>query len=125
MTIGLIYGGRSGEHEISLVSAASIARGMSKENKVVLIAITKDGKWYLQDDEEYKRVCKDEKAAFQIKADEKNAVTIVPGGKKDAFMVNGKSLQIDCSSLHLIFHYLKMEQVNSIKQSQLAKALSL
>lgn len=96
MNIGLIYGGRSGEHEISLVSAASIARGMSKENKVILIAIAKDGKWYLQDDEEYKRVCKDEKAAFQIKVDEKNAVTVVPGGKKDAFLVNGKSLQIDC-----------------------------
>ena len=31
MNIALIYGGRSGEHEISLVSAASIARGLIKK----------------------------------------------------------------------------------------------
>ncbi len=96
MNIALIYGGRSGEHEISLISAASIARGMSKDNKIILIAITKDGKWYLQDDSEYERICKDDKAAFQIKIDEAKAVNVVPGGKKDAFLVNGKSLQIDC-----------------------------
>ena len=34
MNIALIYGGRSGEHEISLISASSIARGFSEEDKV-------------------------------------------------------------------------------------------
>lgn len=53
MNIAVIYGGRSGEHEISLISASAIVRGMSKENKVVLIGITKAGKWFVQDDSEY------------------------------------------------------------------------
>ena len=53
MNIAVIYGGRSGEHEVSLVSAAAIASHINKENKVLLIGITKEGKWYLQDDSEY------------------------------------------------------------------------
>lgn len=95
MNIALIYGGRSGEHEISLISASAIARGMSKENKVILIGITKAGKWYLQDDSEYERICKDEKATFVIKEDESKAVSIIPGAKKDSITVSGKSLNID------------------------------
>ena len=95
MNIALIYGGRSGEHEISLISAASIARGFSAEDKVTLIGITKEGKWYLQPEAEYKRIRKDEKAVFKITTDEAKAVSIIPGGKKDAFIAEGKSLNID------------------------------
>ena len=95
MNIALIYGGRSGEHEISLISAASIARGFSSEDKVTLIGISKEGKWYLQPEAEYKRIREDEKAAFKIIADEAKAVSIIPGGKKDAFVAEGKSLNID------------------------------
>ena len=95
MNIALIYGGRSGEHEISLISAASIARGFSSEDKVTLIGISKEGKWYLQPEAEYKRIREDEKAAFKIIADEAKTVSIIPGGKKDAFVAEGKSLNID------------------------------
>ena len=67
MNIAVIYGGRSGEHEISLISAAAITRGIKKENKVILIGISKAGKWYLQPEAEYEKICRDEKAAFTIK----------------------------------------------------------
>ena len=95
MNIAVIYGGRSGEHEVSLISAAAIANGINKENKVILIGITKEGKWYLQDDSEYERICKDTKAVLTIKEDESKAVSIVPAGKKHAFVVGGKPLDID------------------------------
>ncbi len=95
MTIGLIYGGRSGEHEISLISASSIARGMSKNDNVVLIGITKAGKWYLQDNAEYERIRKDKGATLQIKEDEAKLVSVIPGAGKNAFTVGGKSLNID------------------------------
>ena len=95
MNIALIYGGRSGEHEISLISASSIARGFSEEDKVTLIGITKAGKWYLQPESEYKRIREDDKATFTITTDEAMAVSIIPGGKKDAFVAGGKSLNID------------------------------
>ena len=95
MTIAVIYGGRSGEHEVSLISAAAIVNGIKKEHKVILIGITKEGKWYLQPDSEYKRICKDTKAVLTITKDESKAVTIVPAGGKNAFLAGGKPLDID------------------------------
>ncbi len=95
MNICLIYGGRSGEHEISLISASSVARGFSKKDNITLIGIAKDGKWYLQDKSEYERICNDEKATFTITADESKLVNIIPGGKKNSFCVAGKALDID------------------------------
>jgi D-alanine-D-alanine ligase len=46
LRVGLMYGGRSGEHEISLRSAASIAAALDTARyEIVPIAITKDGRW--------------------------------------------------------------------------------
>ncbi len=95
MNIALIYGGRSGEHEISLVSAASIARGIDKKNTVTLIGITKDGRWFLQSNDEYERICKDKNASFKITESEENKISVVPGGKNNAFCTKNGSLNID------------------------------
>ena len=46
MRVGVVYGGRSGEHEISLRSAASIIAALDPARyEVVPIAITKEGRW--------------------------------------------------------------------------------
>jgi D-alanine-D-alanine ligase len=46
MRVGILYGGRSGEHEVSLASAASVIRALDPEKyDVVPIGITKDGRW--------------------------------------------------------------------------------
>ncbi len=46
LRVGVLFGGRSGEHEISLLSAASILKSMDpKKYDVVPIGITKQGKW--------------------------------------------------------------------------------
>lgn len=95
MNIALIYGGRSGEHEISLVSAASIARGIDKKNTVTLIGITKDGRWFLQSNAEYERICKDKKASFKIEESEENKISVVPGGKNNAFCTKNGALNVD------------------------------
>lgn len=95
MNIALIYGGRSGEHEISLVSAASIARGIDKKNTVTLIGITKDGRWFLQGNDEYERICKDKNASFKITESEENKISVVPGGKNNAFCTKNGSLNVD------------------------------
>ncbi|MCQ2575566.1 MAG: D-alanine--D-alanine ligase [Treponema sp.] len=96
MNVAVIYGGRSGEHEISLISAASIVRGINTAKyNITLIGITKDGKWYLQDKSEYDRIMADKTLPLQITEKETMAVSVIPAGKKDAFVVNGKSLEID------------------------------
>jgi D-alanine-D-alanine ligase len=44
--VGVLFGGRSGEHEVSLLSAASVVNAIDKEKyEVVPIGITKDGRW--------------------------------------------------------------------------------
>ncbi|MDE3169305.1 MAG: D-alanine--D-alanine ligase [Acidobacteriota bacterium] len=46
LRVGVIFGGRSGEHEVSLASAASVIRALDGEKyEVVPIGITKDGRW--------------------------------------------------------------------------------
>jgi D-alanine-D-alanine ligase len=47
LTIGIIFGERSFEHEVSLVSARAIIKELQKKYKIVLIGINKDGKWLL------------------------------------------------------------------------------
>lgn len=44
--IGLIFGGKSGEHEVSLASARSVADAIDQgKYDIVLIGITKEGRW--------------------------------------------------------------------------------
>nr|MCR4953428.1 D-alanine--D-alanine ligase [Treponema sp.] len=64
-------------------------------NKVILIGIAKNGKWYLQDKAEYERILKDEKASLSIKEDSSKAVSVIPGGKKNCLCVGGKALDVD------------------------------
>ncbi len=50
LTVGVLFGGRSGEHDVSLCSAASVISALDRElYKVVAIAIDRDGVWYVQD----------------------------------------------------------------------------
>jgi len=45
LRVGILFGGRSGEHEVSLLSAASVLNAIDKEKyEVVPIGITKDGR---------------------------------------------------------------------------------
>src|SRR5580765_7826854 len=46
LRIGIIFGGRSGEHEVSVRSARSVIDAIDKSKyEVVPIAITKEGNW--------------------------------------------------------------------------------
>jgi D-alanine-D-alanine ligase len=46
LRVGVIFGGRSGEHEVSLLSAASILKAIDREKfDVTPIGITKAGRW--------------------------------------------------------------------------------
>ncbi|MFZ0272724.1 MAG: D-alanine--D-alanine ligase family protein [Acidobacteriaceae bacterium] len=44
--VGILFGGRSGEHEVSLLSAASVLKAIDRSKyEVVPIGITKQGRW--------------------------------------------------------------------------------
>lgn len=49
MHVALLYGGRSGEHDVSVLSARTVHAGLlALGHTVFLIAISLDGRWYLQ-----------------------------------------------------------------------------
>src|SRR6266403_5898909 len=53
LRVGILFGGRSGEHEISLLSAASVFKAIDQNKyEVVPIGITKEGKWVTAADAE-------------------------------------------------------------------------
>src|SRR5271154_5413363 len=46
LRVGILFGGRSGEHEVSLASAASVIRALNPgKYEAVPIGIAKDGRW--------------------------------------------------------------------------------
>lgn len=50
INVAIVFGGRSGEHEVSLMSATSVIKAIDKERyHVVPIGITKEGSWMLYD----------------------------------------------------------------------------
>ena len=52
INVGILFGGVSSEHDVSCVSAKGIISNIDKEKyNLVLIGITKKGKWYLFDDD--------------------------------------------------------------------------
>lgn len=51
LRVGIIFGGRSGEHEVSLASAASVIQAMDRSRfESVPIGIAKDGRWLVGGD---------------------------------------------------------------------------
>ena len=51
LRVGVLFGGRSGEHEISLRSALTVMSAMDPSRyDIVPIGISRDGRWFLRDD---------------------------------------------------------------------------
>ena len=49
LKVALLFGGRSGEHEVSLRSALSVAAGLAERHDVLPLLVEKSGAWRLQD----------------------------------------------------------------------------
>ncbi len=54
LRLGILFGGRSAEHEVSLQSAKSIIDGIDKDKyDIVLIGIDKEGRWFLNESSKF------------------------------------------------------------------------
>ncbi len=85
--IAILFGGRSGEHEVSLKSASSVERHLNKNlYNIHLIGITKEGLWYYQN--EYNN----DTDTLKIIQDPKQIVSLIPGS---GIMVSNKLLEIN------------------------------
>ena len=88
--IALLYGGKSGEHEVSLRSAASVAKHLNRQRyKILLIGISREGRWYLQPDVTPPRDTPD---MLEVIEDDRELVAALPG---TGLLHRGEALQID------------------------------
>ena len=91
--VGVIFGGKSGEHEVSLQSARSVIEAMDKDKyEPVLFAIDKKGKWHLSDPRRYLLNAGDP-AAVRLSPDKKE-MALVPGEEKERFLTLNKERPI-------------------------------
>jgi D-alanine-D-alanine ligase len=86
-TVCILYGGRSGEYEVSCRSAASVAGNLDpRRYRQVLIGIDKNGRWHLQ-----------RKARFR-RASYGQSLEVVPASKPVS-VVPGQGLAQDCQPI--------------------------
>ncbi len=86
--IGILFGGKSGEHEVSLVSAASVMKKLNPERfDPVMIGIDRDGRWYLQTEPKIDT----ETNGMILQKGIDTRVYAMPG---DGLYCNGESLQL-------------------------------
>jgi len=78
LTVCLLFGGRSGEHEVSLRSAASVSRNLDPARyRQVLIGIDQAGVWHLQPRGSFRQESYGERLEL---VSAKRPVSVVPGG---------------------------------------------
>ncbi|MFW5795948.1 MAG: D-alanine--D-alanine ligase family protein [Alkalispirochaeta sp.] len=96
MTIALLYGGRSSEHEVSLVSAAAVLRELSRDDRyeVVPIGITRKGIWYRQNcGRQRERAAAGEALMIETAA---SRVVVLPGAGLAELSRPDAPIDIDC-----------------------------
>ncbi|TVR02766.1 MAG: D-alanine--D-alanine ligase [Spirochaetaceae bacterium] len=92
MGVAVLFGGRSGEHEVSIQSASSVVRNLDKTRyRIVLIGIGKDGRWFLQPPGMIETVC-DSDTALSIEEDPTRMIDLRPGG---GLFLGGERIAID------------------------------
>jgi D-alanine-D-alanine ligase len=77
LRVALLFGGKSAEHEISLISARNIVEAMDKNKyDVVAVGIDKQGRWHLDQGARLLRGQEQSKVEFK---DAKNVAAVLPG----------------------------------------------
>jgi len=93
LRVALLFGGKSAEHEISLISARNIFSAMDPKKYLVLaIAIDQHGRWFV---DEGARLLRDEKIS-KVEIDRRTqSVAVLPGDAPTAMLraASGKTLE--------------------------------
>ncbi len=92
MKVCILYGGRSGEHEVSLRSAASVVKNLdSSRYTVTLIGIDKSGRWHAQEQPRFTQIAGQGDVLALVPSS--RAVSVVPS---DGIHIDARRAPIDC-----------------------------
>jgi D-alanine-D-alanine ligase len=103
--LGILFGGKSAEHEISLLSAKNIVAHLDLDKyEIILIGIDKKGQWHLRDRANF-LLHSDSASKIQLH-DAGHSVALVPqADRKELMSYSGKELQ-EALCLDVIFPVL-------------------
>lgn len=88
INIGILFGGKSAEHEISLQSASNVFEAIDKEKyNPVLIAIDKKGKWISHHEAQF--LLKSRQSDLSEQSDEIRNVALIPESNGQMTVLNG------------------------------------
>lgn len=101
--VGILFGGKSSEHEISLLSAKAVIEAMDPNKyELVLIGIDKNGEWHRRDAQQFLANAHDPKQVHF--SGQKQPVAVVP--KEEGKQLVSLSSHVSDSALDLIFPIL-------------------
>lgn len=99
--VGVIFGGQSAEHEVSLQSAKNVIASLDREKyEPVLIGIDKDGKWHLQDESSFLLHSSDPSLIALHKSSEN--VSLIPW--KSAANIQGATRKLGIDVIFPVLH---------------------
>lgn len=103
--VGVLFGGKSAEHEISLISAKNVIDAMDRSKyEVFLIAIDKNGEWHLKNGTEY-LMHADNPKLVHLYGETKSIALVPKKQKKELVKYSGNELT-DSLELDVIFPVL-------------------
>jgi D-alanine-D-alanine ligase len=77
LRVAILFGGKSAEHEISVISARNIFQAMDKRKyEIVSIGIDKQGRWFFDEGARLLQNQKQSQVAFQVS---RNSTAVLPG----------------------------------------------
>jgi D-alanine-D-alanine ligase len=90
LRVGVIFGGKSAEHEVSLQSAKNIVDAIDKDKfDVTLLGIDKQGQWHINDASNY-LLNAENPALIALNRSNKN-VALIPGKEKQQLIESGSA----------------------------------
>ena len=133
--LGILCGGRSAEHEISLISAANIVAALDPEKyDVHIIGIDKNGAWHVQDTKRYLLHEKDPEHIALL--DKEETVALIAKAHRKEIISYATRVPIDLDVIFPVCHgtygedgtlqgLLKMAQIPFVGASVLGSAIGM
>jgi D-alanine-D-alanine ligase len=104
IVVGILFGGKSAEHEVSLQSANNIYHAIDREKfEPVLIGIDKSGRWHLNEAKQF--LSDADNPALISLSNEGEVITLPPGNKGNLSPVNFQN-QFNAVPLDVVFPVL-------------------
>ncbi len=104
INVGIIFGGQSGEHEVSLQSAKSIYDAIDKDKyNVTLIGIDKDGRWLLGERSE---MLLNETNPKLIALNRKTTTQVTPLNANNTVVLQPRDTQQQAQSIEVFFNII-------------------